>query len=202
MTIKRHCFAVCRGAFTLVELLVVIAIIALLTAIVIPVVGTAREKGRRAQCAGNMRNIAVAVYQYAQDNKGRMPEEGFMWDRQYRHLIFLRPYLSDYSIFHCPSATEENSGMQFAQQQTIIDGATRYTDYKLNDHTNYVDKPFYSFRDTSWVVVALDNDWGPARHGGGENFAFLAGHVTWFSREDSAGEDPYGNAPWFNWGLR
>ncbi len=61
-----------RG-FTLVELLVVITIIAMLMALLIPVVGRARESGRRTQCVNNQRNIAQALNLYAGQSNGLIP---------------------------------------------------------------------------------------------------------------------------------
>ena len=59
--------------FTLIELLVVIAIIAILAAILFPVFGRAREKGRTVSCASNLSQLMRAVAMYAQDYDERMP---------------------------------------------------------------------------------------------------------------------------------
>lgn len=62
----------CHG-FTLIELLVVIAIIAILAAILFPMLMRAKEASRRSQCAQNMRQIYQAMALYADDNSGRLP---------------------------------------------------------------------------------------------------------------------------------
>jgi prepilin-type N-terminal cleavage/methylation domain-containing protein/prepilin-type processing-associated H-X9-DG protein len=62
-----------RNGFTLIELLVVIAIIAILAAILFPVFARAREKARTASCQSNLKQIAMAIHQYADDWDGYGP---------------------------------------------------------------------------------------------------------------------------------
>jgi prepilin-type N-terminal cleavage/methylation domain-containing protein/prepilin-type processing-associated H-X9-DG protein len=61
------------GAFTLIELLVVIGIIALLIALLVPVLGKARRSAKRTVCLSNLRQIGSAIHVYAHANNGAIP---------------------------------------------------------------------------------------------------------------------------------
>ena len=60
-----------KRGFTLIELLVVIAIIAILAAILMPALQSARARASTASCANNLKTLAFAMQQYADDNNGR-----------------------------------------------------------------------------------------------------------------------------------
>ncbi len=63
----------CRHKFTLIELLVVIAIIAILAAMLLPALNSARDKGKRAACISNLKQVGSGYSLYANDYNGYGP---------------------------------------------------------------------------------------------------------------------------------
>ncbi|MHB8997570.1 MAG: prepilin-type N-terminal cleavage/methylation domain-containing protein [Armatimonadota bacterium] len=102
-----------RKGFTLIELLVVIAIIAILAAILFPVFAKAREKARQASCLSNVKQLCLAVMQYAQDYDEKLNScyAGQDASATYRRWYYagptnpgmLFPYIKNSQVFDCPS---------------------------------------------------------------------------------------------------
>ncbi len=105
-----------RRSFTLIELLVVVAIIAILAAMLLPVLGRAREEARVAACTGNTKQLHLAQIMYADDHDG-LPAAAKWWIKRYAYskCMYHReseasiedgqlwPYVNDRRVYVCPS---------------------------------------------------------------------------------------------------
>jgi prepilin-type N-terminal cleavage/methylation domain-containing protein len=111
-----------KRAFTLIELLVVIAIIAILAAIIFPVLASAKESARQSSCSSKIRQLGTAMHQYCQDYDTVWPLHdlsvrgmtltgfaGYTVDNwaetnvpNWAKGIFI--YVKDYSVYTCDSA--------------------------------------------------------------------------------------------------
>jgi prepilin-type N-terminal cleavage/methylation domain-containing protein len=133
-------------AFTLIELLVVIAVIALLLALLIPVLRTAREQGHRAVCLSNLKQLTLAWTAYATEHDSKLVRgsafsmgkrtrgdrvmivaEGwlgraFLFPESRSEVIddpnkgALWPWIKDVDVYHCPRGRKSH----FVTYSTLV----------------------------------------------------------------------------------
>ncbi len=94
-------------AFTLIEILVVIAIIGVLAALLLPMLNSAREKGKQVACASNLRQIGIALLAYSGDYGNHIPTADMNHSATTTRLVSWSKILVDggYStpkVFKCP----------------------------------------------------------------------------------------------------
>lgn len=127
--------------FTLIELLVVIAIIAILTGLLLPALGKARDTVKRIACANNQRNLHQATMYYVDDNGSWLPP-GVDCADYYLNEYLRQPYSVVYTmtpkdqggfksygfkemsgVFFCPAISK-------ASNSPFFTGTAEPTDYR------------------------------------------------------------------------
>jgi len=123
---KRH------NAFTLIELLVVIAVIAMLIAILLPALGSARRAARGAVCLSNMRQLGVASMSYAIDFSDQI--FGYSWKKGHRRsTIRVLNNASDDRIAAMQQATDMFF-YEFGRRDIGYNGSDRWMPQILYSH--------------------------------------------------------------------
>ena len=190
-----------RRGFTLIELLVVIAIIAILAAILFPVFAKAREKARQSSCLSNIKQLQLAVLQYAQDYDERNiydrlahpgpanPTAGPYQSTYGGIYIFwkdsLTPYVKNSQIWICPSDKQEGTTCcvpprRSYQPNTEMVGI-KNADVQDASGTIHLIESNYNSRahPTDRGSYDMGSGNGANRHNEGWNVSFADGHAKW-----------------------
>jgi len=175
------------GGFTLIELLVVIAIIAILAALLLPVLAGAKERARRTSCQSAIRQFILAVHMYGDDNEQAVPSGASNKGADDDHLPVISTatsnaivrYTNNDRMLHCPSFAD-----YFMNQQAQRPFEEQEYGYVVgyNYHGGHTNTPWPALPglsatwispqrltdDPGLVLVSDMNDWSP---GYGQTFA-------------------------------
>ncbi len=204
-----------KKSFTLIELLVVIGIIAILAAMLMPVLGRVRGKAHQAACTGNMRQIGIAfilylneyddVFPWAEDPVSSDPEYWLWMGRGWRETV--GPYIGNAStesptVLYCPTdntAPDQWESTSYAYSLSFYHSPQQINEMDDPEYTwntslirpstpqtlNRVKSPGKKALAAEW----LDNHSGGENDwwswGGERNYLFTDGRVEYLDVEDN-----------------
>ncbi len=166
-----------KNRFTLIELLVVIAIIAILASLMLPALSKAREKTRRIACMSHLKQIGLALKQYALDYSQRFPDQGACNGLE---LLRKKTFLIHYKIYTCPTTTtlQNNLGVSNA----VLDNTN--TDFALAPGMMEGSSDQYGRPDSAIASDRTSNPQNVSNHVDYGNILFIGGHVKGFAEKN------------------
>jgi prepilin-type processing-associated H-X9-DG protein len=166
------------GVTTVVELNVSCCICLVLTGILFPVFGQAREKARQTSCASNLKTISGAMLMYAQDYDDLFPPAENRMDSVDAFCPPSPKGKAKGSVYHCPSVNGKSTyGYAYnsnVASQTTVKIADPRAKMLLYDSTTQA-------RSASDPGTSLPSK---GRHSGGNTIAFADGHARWIKDGD------------------
>jgi len=189
-----------RG-FTLVEILVTITLIAILSAVMVPVIRGMMSRSHSVRCSNQLRQIGAACLLYASDNNNTLPVTTHQRRQGIKSwTITLEPYTSETLAFHCTKDEHPTREISYVINDFLTPNPVGAPDLNLSRLAN-VSRPessvlfaevspsylntdhfhFSVYRGGRIPAAAFAKQVAVERHDGSANYLFVDGHVETLS---------------------
>lgn len=171
----------------MIELLLVISIICILSALLLPALRDAREKGKTIACAGsNLKQINAVLMFYIQDYSECFPPHSATGYESW-FGIFDTNYTMSRNMYHCPSHNSfawSYTGISYGYNYRALSWPAAVTWTRLTQLTRPPEVITFADAGVDFVIApdgySGTNHRVSTRHNGGPNVLFADGHVAWF----------------------
>ena len=193
-----------KQKFTLIELLVVIAIIAILAALLLPVLAKSRERAQQTACINNLKQMSLGFMMYMNDAQERFPHYtngaggagqrgGWVYYDAFPVPIngnfdvtlgTVYPYIKEKRVYLCPMDDTESNCSYGVNSDTK---GMKITTVTASSQTPLLLEEGSSLETTNDGFFDLDylpRDYLVRRHNEGNVFAFCDGHTEWTNWSD------------------